>query len=240
MTSKTKNSVYGIVINGAVLIAWLISLIFLFTIELKSTSLFFIILGMLWQTWLYTGLFIVAHDAMHGRVYPHNRMMNNLLGRLALTLYAFFSFSFLQEKHWDHHRYPASSKDPDYNDGVHTSFLGWYFKFMRSYMGWAQIVGMAIAFNILLHLLKISVGNLIIFWIVPAFASTFQLFYFGTYLPHRETSQGFKDKHRARSNEYPVWLSLLTCFHFGYHWEHHAFPNLAWWQLPARRKALVE
>jgi beta-carotene ketolase (CrtW type) len=30
-------------------------------------------------------------------------------------------------------------------------------------------------------------------------------------------------------------LSLLACFHFGYHREHHDNPSLSWYQLPAAR-----
>ncbi|WP_201448975.1 hypothetical protein [Sinorhizobium medicae] len=44
---------------------------------------------------------------------------------------------------------------------------------------------------------------------------------FGTYRPHRVGHIPFADKHRARSNEFSPLLSLLTCFHFGYHHEHH-------------------
>ena len=238
MNEKRIISIQGILISTAIIVAWLASLVILLARDLNAMSPFIILSGILWQTWLYTGLFIVAHDAMHGRVYPENRMINDIFGRFALTLYAFLSFSFLRNKHWDHHKYPASTNDPDFNEGVHSSFLRWYLKFMKSYWSWGQVIAMAIAFNILSHLVKIPMLNLILFWILPAIASTFQLFYFGTYLPHRETTQGFKDKHRARSNEYPVLLSLITCFHFGYHWEHHAFPNLAWWQLPAKRRYL--
>ncbi|MFA9473554.1 MAG: fatty acid desaturase [Filomicrobium sp.] len=27
-------------------------------------------------------------------------------------------------------------------------------------------------------------------------------------------------------------MSLLTCFHFGYHHEHHLQPDVPWWRLP--------
>ena len=54
------------------------------------------------------------------------------------------------------------------------------------------------------------------FWVAPSFLSSFQLFYFGTYLPHRSaddhsSAKPHVDKHRSRSNELPTWLSLLTC-----------------------------
>jgi len=34
----------------------------------------------------------------------------------------------------------------------------------------------------------------------------------------------------------PEWLSLLACYHFGYHLEHHQDPQLAWHELPRRRR----
>ncbi len=42
------------------------------------------------QTWLCVGLFIVAHDAMHGSLAPGQAKLNRLVGRLALLLYAGF------------------------------------------------------------------------------------------------------------------------------------------------------
>ena len=32
------------------------------------------------------------------------------------------------------------------------------------------------------------------------------------------------------SLDWPAWLSLLACFHFGYHREHHDRPDLAWFE----------
>ena len=74
-----------------------------------------------------------------------------------------------------------------------------------------------------------------LFWALPAILSAFQLFYFGTYLPHRAEDEAFGDAHRARSNDFSWTMSLLTCFHFGYHHEHHDNPAVPWWRLPATR-----
>ena len=71
-----------------------------------------------------------------------------------------------------------------------------------------------------------------LFWAAPAVLSAVQLFYFGTYLPHRREAQDFADQHRTRTNEFPAIISLLTCFHFGYHHEHHSHPSAPWWRLP--------
>jgi beta-carotene ketolase (CrtW type) len=80
--------------------------------------------------------------------------------------------------------------------------------------------------------------NLLLFWALPAILSSLQLFLFGTYLPHRKEEQDFADRHRARSNDFSWIASLLSCFHFGYHHEHHLAPHLPWWRLPAERARL--
>jgi beta-carotene ketolase (CrtW type) len=95
---------------------------------------------------------------------------------------------------------------------------------------------MAAVFNGLLYWVGVPPANLILFWAGPALLSTVQLFAFGTYLPHREPDGGYTNRHHACSNDYPVWLSFLTCYHFGYHLEHHQYPNVPWWQLPRKRQ----
>jgi beta-carotene ketolase (CrtW type) len=71
--------------------------------------------------------------------------------------------------------------------------------------------------------------------------SSLQLFLVGTFLPHRGQdhnpgeNQGDdlgEDRHRSISLALPEGLSLLACYHFGYHREHHRAPQLAWHQLP--------
>lgn len=209
---------------------------FLLNSEFSGIYLCLIPLMITLQTFLYTGLFIATHDAMHGLVLPKHPTLNNYIGCLAVLLYALFSYTKLRKKHQEHHKFPASNKDPDFYDGKHKNFPVWYVNFLSNYLSLSQILGMAIIFNIRKHLLGISTSNLLLFWVVPAISSTLQLFYFGTYLPHRELASGYTDRHRARSNSYSVFLSFLTCYHFGYHWEHHAYPQIPWWQLPHTRK----
>lgn len=76
------------------------------------------------------------------------------------------------------------------------------------------------------------------FFMLPAILASMQLFYFGTYLPHRHRDGAFADRHRSRSNEYGWLASLMTCFHFGYHHEHHLSPGTPWWALPGYRRTL--
>ena len=107
---------------------------------------------------------------------------------------------------------------------------------MRNYLSPLQVLGMAILFNILLFIVGLSWKNLLIFWVTPSLLSTLQLFYFGTYLPHKERNGGYENRYHARSSNFPFFISLLTCFHFGYHLEHHKFPYVPWWRIPWVRK----
>lgn len=189
------------------------------------------------QTWLHTGLFITAHDAMHGSLAPGRRGVNRALGAVAVGLYAMFSYEALRREHGRHHRLPASTEDPDWNDGENEGFARWYLRFMGHYLRWWQVAGMAVVFNVLGRLIGVDERALIACWVAPSLLSTLQLFYFGTWLPHREEAgRPFRDAHRARSNDYPTWASLVSCFHFGYHWEHHERPEVPWWGLPAVRR----
>jgi len=233
----TRQAILGLLIALLIIAIWGLNLVYLLTRHLATWPSALIPLGVLFQTFLYTGMFITAHDSMHRALYPPNRAINDALGAAVVFLYALFGYRKLRARHYDHHRTPASPDDPDYHDGKHRSLLAWYFHFMLHYLDWKQLLGMAILFNVLLHLVKIPIANLLLFWVAPALLSTLQLFIFGTYLPHRDGEPAFRDQHRARSNAYPVWLSFLSCYHFGYHWEHHAHPNVPWWRLPAARVA---
>jgi beta-carotene ketolase (CrtW type) len=69
---------------------------------------------------------------------------------------------------------------------------------------------------------------------LPLVLSSWQLFVVGTYLPHRGQCVPEQSAHPISLN-LPPWLSLLACFHFGYHREHHDNPGLNWFQLPSAR-----
>lgn len=195
------------------------------------------ILWVLLNTWLFTGLFITAHDAMHGVVAPNSPRLNKQIGQVALFVYAGLSYTRLLSGHILHHQYPATTNDPDYLPYHHKfrtmeAIVRWYWSFMLSYLTWHPFLVIATIFTIADRIYAVDVSSMLIFWILPQVLSTLQLFYFGTYLPHRGE---FTDSLPARSNDYPVWLSLLTCFHFGYHREHHLYPHLPWWLLPSAR-----
>jgi beta-carotene ketolase (CrtW type) len=191
------------------------------------------------QSWLGTGLFIAAHDAIHGSLAPGRPRLNVALGQLCVGLYAGFAFDKLAPSHRQHHQAPGTALDPDF-DALHPrGFARWFLAFFRRYFGWPEFLRVTAVLVIYL-LLGARPSNLAVFWGLPALLSALQLFVFGTYLPHRhdgEEVQSFADAHRARTLDYPWLLSLLACFHFGRHHEHHLQPHVPWWGLPgvARR-----
>ena len=231
---KTTNK--GLFIAITIIGFWGLNLTLLLTRGIAQINTALIPIAILCQTFLYTGLFITAHDAMHGSVGPAHPRINNVIGSIAVRLYALFSYRKLLKKHWAHHRTPASDADPDFHDGEHSGFLVWYLRFMKEYLSWWQILGMAIVFQIMEYILMVPTINLILFWVAPALLSTLQLFYFGTYLPHRLPESGYDNPHCARSSVYSTFWSFITCYHFGYHWEHHEYPAVPWWHLPEIRK----
>jgi beta-carotene ketolase (CrtW type) len=181
------------------------------------------------QAYFYTGLFITGHDAMHQSV-SRVKWINNTVGYLSVYLFASLFYPRMIKNHWDHHRYPGTEKDPDYYTKSQNFFV-WWFMFMVRYTTWWQLLSMGVIFNLLLHLAGFTTPSLVVFWIIPAFLGTFQLFYFGTFLPHRRPHTEEMGKHRARSMTRNHLWAMLSCYFFGYHLEHHQSPGVPWWQL---------
>jgi beta-carotene ketolase (CrtW type) len=185
--------------------------------------------------WLNVGLFILAHDAMHGSLAPARPALNRGIGRFALALYAGFSFDRLRPKHYAHHGAPGTGDDPDFSVDHPRRFWPWYAAFFRQYFGLRELLVLTALTGFYLFVLRAPLANLLLFWALPAILSSVQLFAFGTFLPHRLADDSFADEHRARSSDYGWLASLLTCFHFGYHHEHHRSPATPWWRLPGER-----
>jgi beta-carotene/zeaxanthin 4-ketolase len=163
-----------------------------------------------------------------------------MIGQLAVMLYALLLYRKLALNHRRHHRYPGQANDPDFHDGIHRSPFAWYLKFMRGYLDRRQPVvlffGIGAIFLTLHWGLHVALANLFLFWILPIVLSSMQLFFFGTYLPHRFTSSNLGKSYQITSINCPPILSFLTCYHFGYHWEHHEYPSLPWYSLPLVRQ----
>lgn len=233
--TRARQTAIGLVLALAIIAGWLSAHIFtVFFLPLEGWSLLLALPLAMLLCWLSVGLFIVAHDCMHGALAPGRPRLNRAIGRLALFLYAGFSFDRLCAKHFEHHRHPGTAADPDFDADHPRLFWPWYKAFFRQYFGLRELLILAGASAAYL-LLGAELANLLLLWALPAILSSVQLFLFGTYLPHRIAEDPFTDRHRARSSAYGRTLSLLTCFHFGYHHEHHRSPATPWWRLPAER-----
>lgn len=186
-------------------------------------------------TWLNVGIFIVAHDGMHNALVPGRPSLNRAISTLCLTLYAGLSFERVNTNHHRHHRHVGTAEDPDFLDAAPHRFWPWFLRFMSGYLTPFRLLFFPVVIQIYVMGLGANVANVLLLWCLPALLAALQLFWFGTYLPHKPSAQPFADSHRSRSNDYPWLVSLLTCFHFGYHREHHLYPKLPWWRLPAMR-----
>ncbi len=222
----------GTAIALSIIITWAISFCTAFTTGASNLGPVGCVILIPWFTFLYTGLFVTGHDAMHQSIAPNRPRLNRLLGELALFLYGFIPYDKLHEAHTNHHRFPASHHDPDFHNGKHTHPVLWYFRFMRSYWTMRQTLSIVIVYNSLYRVMGVPEANLLLFWAIPSLLSSVQLFYFGTYLVHRHLPDTYSTPLCANSNYWPWFMSLITCYHFGYHREHHALPNVPWWQLP--------
>ena len=227
----------SVLLASAIIAAWLASTAFsLFYFELDGWNWLWAPLLIAFISWLNVGLFITAHDCMHGCFAPGYPRLTRFFGRLCMALYAGFSYDKFLPDHHGHHAAPGTATDPDFSASHPRQFWPWFWQFLRHYMGWRELVPLT-TIVLLLWIMAVPIDNLLFLWALPAILSSLQLFTFGTYLPHRHREDAFADTHNARTNDYPEWLSLLTCFHFGYHHEHHLSPHLCWWQLPAARRA---
>lgn len=226
----------GLGLLGLLWAAWIMLHIYaVFFFEFSISNALFIPLIMAALCWLSVGLFIAAHDAMHGSLLPGYPRLNDAIGSVILALYAGFGWRKMRGAHWDHHKYSGSDKDPDFNADNPRSFWPWYAKFFSEYFGIWSVLYVLFVVAIYMLIFDAAYANIIIFYGVPAIASSVQLFAFGTYMPHHHGPDAFADHHNARSNDYGYLASLLSCFHFGYHHEHHLRPHVPWWALPRYR-----
>jgi beta-carotene ketolase (CrtW type) len=224
----SNNKYKGVWVAVLMISLWFVSLYHLLSWEFTFTHPLVYVFVLI-QMHLYTGLFITAHDAMHRTISPKNLKLNNFIGQVCTALYAAFSFKKLNTKHHEHHQFVHTEKDPDYHSG---NFFAWYYHFIIQYISWRQILTMAIIYNVLK--IWVAESNLLIFWVAPSLLSTLQLFYFGTYLPHKgEHTNKYQSNTQSKNH---VW-AFLSCYFFGYHYEHHDSPATPWWKLWQLKKS---
>ena len=231
---RESDSWLGVAIGGCIVSLWFVSLAATLAVDVAQLPAWSIAVAVLGRTFLHTGLFITAHDAMDSSLLPQHPRINRAIGQMAVWLYAWLPYERCRTNHLDHHRHPNQPDDPDFHRG-NSHPIHWYLQFIREYFSARQLVLFAIGngglFAVLSGLLGTSPLNILLFWCCPLVLSSMQLFFFGTYLPHREPAWNSPSAPIIRSLPFPVWRSFLTCYHLGYHWEHHTFPNIPWYRL---------
>ncbi|TNV76637.1 hypothetical protein FGO68_gene3152 [Halteria grandinella] len=180
---------------------------------------------------LYTGLFITAHDSIHGVVckWP---WLNNAIGSFCLMVFAGFDYTYLREEHWRHHANAGLIKDdPDFHSG-NPKFAHWFLSFMLNYMSIGQVSRLLMIVCSLLYM-GAPIQNAALFMAVGGISSAVCLFYFGTYLPHRPDEGELErpDNFRTLEKGDNRLTSFLKSYNFGCHSEHHANPKIPWWAL---------
>lgn len=244
MTRATRR---GLLLAAALILGWLGSWGLLLPTRLNQLPPAGVGLAILARTLLQTGLFIVAHDAMHGTLWPSQPIANRRIGQLALWLYAALPYEPCRANHGRHHRHSGTPLDPDHHGEGPATVVSWFQRFMAAYLSPSQLTALVVSWLVLAGLaVSVStspVANVVLYGALPLLLSSLQLFLVGTYLPHRPQGPGLPEvaaAHQPRSLDLPGWLSLIACFHFGYHWEHHAFPHLAWHELPKARRRVKD
>ncbi len=239
---KMRQSLIGLTLAAVLFTLWLgVHLWAMFGLRLDGGNWPLVPLIFALQCWLSVGMFIVAHDAMHGSLAPASPRLGARVGAVLLFLYAGFGWRRMRDAHFAHHAHVGTADDPDFHAANPRDFWPWYWQFLVRYFG---PVSMAWVWTVVLSyyfLFAVPPENIALLYGFPAIVSSLQLFYFGTYRPHRhEAGRDFADHHRAHSSGYGPVASLLSCFHFGYHRAHHLKPGAPWWRLPAVNRQLQE
>ena len=226
----------GFWLSLGIFFAWLASLLLLLMTDPIGWSPPGLLLAVALRTFLQTGLFILGHDAMHRSLVPGHRWLNDGLGRLALLLYAALPYGQCRRHHLRHHRIPGRVGDPDFRATSGDGVLLWYRSFMGNYLSADQLARLLLVWALvalaLARLEPLRAVHVALFWILPLVLSSIQLFLFGTYFPHRHGGNPGDLHGGIRSLPCSQLLSLLACYHFGYHREHHAYPAVPWFRLP--------
>jgi beta-carotene/zeaxanthin 4-ketolase len=217
----------GIILAIIIISSWFVHLFFTLAYSEVNYTNPFLYLNIIIQVYLFTGLFITAHDSIHGTL-SGNKLLNKIFGQVTAFLYACISYNRLVKNHIQHHRFSGTANDPDFSIESQNFFL-WWVIFLGRYTTILQLIFMGLTYNVLK--IWFSEINILTFWIIPAFISTFQLFFFGTYLPHRKPHTDNMQPHNTRSQKKNHLWAMISCYFFGYHIEHHSNPTIPWWQL---------
>ncbi len=241
LPTRATQGAIGIMLAALIAGGWLfIHFYGMFVFELSWANLPVALAMAVVQCWLSVGVFIVCHDAMHGSLVPGAKRFNSAIGAVLLALYAGFAWRTLRDAHFTHHKMSGRAGDPDFDEHNPSSFPRWYATFFRRYFGWRSLLFVHTIVGLYWFVFDVPFAQIFVLYGLPALLSSLQLFYFGTYRPHHQAeTRPFADKHNTRSDTFGTLASLATCFHFGYHLEHHRRPDVPWWALPAAKRAGV-
>lgn len=226
----------GLLISAFIATLWFASFSLSLRIEIEETSSLVIIAIFLCRTFFQTGMFVVAHDATHGNVFPGNPKWNSAIARAALFCCGGISYKVWKVNHEKHHARPSHPDDPDFHNGDLSGFVCWYLNFSKAYFPQfeslvyvSRLAFLCISISLWLN---ISLWTVLFFVVLPTVLSSMQLFLFGTYLPHRE-------EYCIKSYYFPPFISFIACYNFSYHLEHHKYPNVPWYLLPGKSQLTV-
>ena len=229
----------GLLLAGVIGFAWIFTLILGLNFPVNRMQPLAIIFFVILRSFLHTGLFIIAHDAMHNSLAPGRIKLNEFIGSLCLSFYAGLDYKSCKDNHLMHHLQPESEADPDFCNSENQSPFIWYFDFLSHYLNLNQLFKLTL---IMSALLVVAVGSephpimtVSTIYIIPLIISSWQLFYVGTYLPHRKDETNSSPQNFIRSISLHPALSFAACYHFGYHREHHENPGVPWFRLPSMR-----
>ncbi len=240
LPSRTSQKAIGLVLAALIAGGWLgLHAYSMFVFELSWASLPQAFLMAIVLCWLSVGVFIISHDAMHGTLAPGHKRLNSAIGGVLLFLYAGFAWRKMRDAHFEHHKRAGHPGDPDFDENNPTSFVHWYWTFFRRYFSWQSLLFVHTVVGIYWFVFDVPFMQIFVLYGAPALLSSLQLFYFGTFRPHRHSGASFPDDHNARSDHLGTLASLASCFHFGYHLEHHRRPDVPWWALPRAKQAGV-
>ena len=183
-----------------------------------------------WLVFCFTGLFILAHEAIHGTLLPGHPRLGHALGWLFAFAYAGMDYRTLRARHREHHAAPGRAEDPDAHQSGRflPHFLGFIYRYLRIW----QVA------------LLVLVGNqlgqaghtraMLCAYVGPVVASTLVVFTVGIFLVHHPKlwRAGVADeRHRSVGVDLGGAGSLLAILFFNTHWLHHEHPHLTWVQL---------
>ena len=227
----------GLSFAAIILGAWIWSLAVGLELDLGSCHPILIAVLVAIKAFLHTGLFIVAHDSMHNSLLAGKTEANRWIGSLMLFLYAGLDFDLCERNHKLHHQFPETENDPDFSpdSDSDTNIINWYAHFIGNYIHSSQLMKLTIGWLTIYWLASMvnafPIVNVLSFCVLPLVLSSLQLFFVGTWLPHRHSNHVSLNATPRRLSLNPI-VSFAACYHFGYHREHHESPSTPWFELP--------